>query len=208
MQKIDTFQSLQTAQEAPDDPLALFKAWLEEAEKSEPSDPNAMCLATTDAEGKPTARIMLLKAVDENGFVFYTNKESRKGNTLAANPYAALSFYWKTTGKQVRVEGTVSSVSDEEADAYYATRGRGSRIGAWASQQSRPLKDSTTLHERITEYEGQYAGQDHIPRPPHWSGYCVKPEHIEFWVQGEHRIHRRVLYTRTENVWHKMMLYP
>jgi len=190
------------------DPLELFSAWLSESAKTEPSDPNAMSLATVDADGKPSVRIVLLKDLDDRGFVFYTNRESRKGNALAANPVAALCFHWKSKRRQVRVEGTVELVSDEESDAYYATRPLGSRIGAWASQQSRPLGSMDTLSACVSEFEKKFQGLGHIPRPAHWGGYRVIPNTIEFWEEGLFRLHKRHLYTRSGDGWDMRMLYP
>jgi pyridoxamine 5'-phosphate oxidase len=198
---------LENAAGAPDDPLALFAAWMAEAEASEPSDPNAMCLSTIDPGGTPSSRIVLLKGLDARGFVFYTNTQSRKGRALAAHPAAALNFHWKSLDRQVRVEGTVAPVSAEEADAYFATRGRGSRIGAWASEQSRPLASREELAQRVKEIDEKYAGME-IPRPPHWSGYRVAPTHMEFWHQGTHRLHARIVYEKEGGGWSRVMLNP
>jgi pyridoxamine 5'-phosphate oxidase len=193
---------------APDDPLALFAAWLAEAEASEPSDPNAMCLSTIDPDGRPSSRIVLLKGLDALGFVFYTNTQSRKGRALAAHPAVALNFHWKSLDRQVRVEGAVAPVSAEEADAYFATRGRGSRIGAWASEQSRPLASREELAQRVAAIDEKYAGME-IPRPPHWSGYRVAPTHMEFWHQGTHRLHTRIVYKKEDSGgWSRVMLNP
>ena len=176
------------------DPFALFRAWMEEASRTEPSDPNAMTVATCTPDGAPSARIVLLKDVDAGGFVFYTNKQGRKGVELRANPRAALLFHWKTLGRQVRVEGTVEDVSDAEADAYYATRARISRLGAWASEQSRPLAGRDELERRVAELDARYPG-DAIPRPPHWSGFRVMPAAMEFWQDMPFRLHERRTYT-------------
>ena len=190
------------------DPFARFQEWMAEAEASEPSEPNAMTVATTDAAGRPAARTILLKGVDRRGFVFYTNKESRKSAELAANTHVALLFHWKSLGRQVRIEGSVEHVTDAEADAYFATRPRISRLGAWASIQSRPLPDRTTLERRLAEYEKLFPGED-IPRPPHWSGYRVLPRHFEFWQNMEFRLHDRTIYTRTaDDGWAIGKLYP
>ncbi len=214
MDNSETIKTLEQTGSAPKDPLKLFQDWLTEAEETEPNDPNAMCLATVGPNGMPSTRIMLLKGLDDRGFVFYTNKESRKGVALAANPVASLCFYWKGLAKQIRVEGTIEHVSDEEADIYYASRPRGSRIGAWASQQSRPLKSRDALTARIEKYEQEYEGQEDIPRPPYWGGYRLKPNMIEFWHAGGFRLHTRFVYTKKDDSeenngdWEKEMLFP
>ena len=189
------------------DPIALFSTWLTEAETTEPNDPNAMALATVNAAGQPAVRMVLLKGHDERGFVFYTNQESRKADDLRANARAGLLFHWKSLRRQVRVEGPVTPVSDAEADAYFATRGRISRLGAWASDQSRPLDARTTLEARLAEVTARFEGGD-VPRPPHWSGYRVTPEAIEFWQDGTHRLHDRHVFTRTGVSWSEGRLYP
>ena len=188
-------------------PFAEFKTWLDEASKSEPNDANAMALATVDAAGRPSARMVLLKGVDERGFVFYTNTESRKGCDLAANPVAALCFHWKSLRRQFRVEGKVERVTEAEADAYFATRPRLSQIGAWASDQSRPLATRADLQARLASYEARYPGED-IPRPPHWSGYRVVPRRIEFWQNMPFRLHDRTVYTRNDGGWTSGKLFP
>ena len=180
------------------DPFAKFQHWMTEAWTHEPDDANAMTLATATPDGTPSARIVLLKGVDARGFVFYTNKQSRKGEELAANPRAALLFHWKPLGRQVRIEGRVEHVTDAEADAYYASRARISRLGAWASDQSRALPERAELERRLAEYEANYPGDD-IPRPPHWSGYRVIPERFEFWQNMPFRLHDRTVYTRAAN---------
>jgi pyridoxamine 5'-phosphate oxidase len=190
-----------------DDPHALFEEWLAEAQLSEPNDPTAMALATADAEGRPSVRMVLLKGHDERGFVFYTNLGSRKGEDLAANPYAALLFHWKSLRRQVRVEGPVGSVTDEEADAYFATRARDSQLGAWASDQSRPLDRRDTFEARYQEMRNRFEGRD-VPRPPYWSGWRVVPERIEFWTDRAHRLHERRLFTRGADGWEEGLLYP
>jgi pyridoxamine 5'-phosphate oxidase len=178
-----------------------------EAEKSEPSDPNAMAVATSTPGGRPSVRAVLLKGVDERGFVFYTNKESRKGEELGANPHVALLFHWKSLGRQIRIEGTVEHVTDAEADAYYATRPRNSQLGAWASQQSRPLEDRATLEHRLAEAEQRFA--DEIPRPSYWSGYRVLPIRLEFWQDMPYRLHDRTVYTRPGiQGWEQSKLFP
>ena len=190
------------------DPHALFEEWLAEAQLSEPNDPTAMALATADAGGRPSVRMVLLKGHDERGFVFYTNRRSRKGAELAANPHAALLFHWKSLRRQVRVEGAVGSVGDPEADAYFATRARDSQLGAWASDQSLPLDARETFEARYQEMRARYEGRD-VPRPPHWSGYRVVPERIEFWNDRAHRLHERRLFTRLEGGgWSEGLLYP
>ncbi len=190
-----------------DDPVALFQAWMEEAARSEPNDPNAVCLATATPEGRPSARMVLLKDVDARGFVFYTNLESRKGRELTANPFAALCFHWKTLQRSVRVEGRVEQVSAEEADAYYASRPRGSRIGAWASRQSRPLESRFALEKAVAEYTMKF-GLGEIPRPAHWSGFRLLPDRIELWRDMPFRLHERRVFHRTATGWEMEMLYP
>ncbi len=172
------------------DPFARFQEWMTEAWAHEPEDANAMTLATAGPDGTPAARIVLLKGADQRGFVFYTNMESRKGEELAANARAALLFHWKPLGRQVRIEGRVERVTDAEADAYYATRPRISRLGAWASDQSRVLPDRAELERRLAENEARYPGED-IPRPPHWSGFRVIPARFEFWQNMPFRLHDR-----------------
>lgn len=193
----------------PSDPIAAFDDWLKEAVAGEPNDPNAMSLATVGPDGMPNARMVLLKGHDARGFVFYTNLDSQKGNELAANAKAALCFHWKSLHRQVRVQGPISSVSDEEADAYYASRGRQSRIGAWASKQSRALTDRAELEAAFAEIDAKYPGED-IPRPPNWSGRRITPLRIEFWQDGAHRLHDRLAFTRaTADVdWQTERLYP
>lgn len=189
------------------DPIARFSAWLAEAEASEPNDPNAMTLATVSANGQPSARMVLLKGLSSAGFVFYTNQQSRKADDLRASSRAALLFHWKTLRRQVRVEGPVTSVTEAEADAYFATRSRASRLGAWASDQSRPLADRATLEAALADVTARFDGQD-VPRPPHWSGYRVTPDAIEFWQDGAHRLHDREVYMRDGSTWTMHRLYP
>jgi len=194
------------------DPFAKFHEWMAAAEQSEPNDPNAMTVATATADGTPSARIVLLKGIDaaeteRRGFVFFTNRESRKGGELAANPRAALLFHWKTLGRQVRIEGGIEQASDAEADAYYATRVRVSRLGAWASDQSRPLASRAELERRLAEYEARYPGED-IPRPPYWGGYRLVPGYFEFWQNMPFRLHDRITYTRSDEGWTVGRLYP
>ena len=189
------------------DPHALFENWLAEASAHEPNDPNAMALATVDGQGQPSVRMVLLKGHDADGFVFYTNRQSRKAGDLAAVARAGLLFHWKSLRKQVRVDGPVEAVSDARADAYFATRGRLSQLGAWASDQSRPLPDRATLTARLAEVTARFDGRP-VPRPPHWSGYRVRPTTIEFWEDGDHRLHQRRVFARDPNGWCETLLYP
>ena len=186
---------------------ADFAAWLEDATASEPNDPNAVALATVDEGGLPDVRMVLLKGYDSAGFVFYTNYESTKGRELLSNMKAAMCFHWKSLRRQVRVRGPVEQVSTAEADAYYATRPRGSRIGAWASKQSRPLESRFALEKAVAEYTARYAIGE-IPRPAHWSGFRIVPDSIEFWHDRPFRLHDRVLFKRSGNGWEKTRLYP
>jgi pyridoxamine 5'-phosphate oxidase len=192
------------------EPIDRFKRLLADARSVDPSvlpEPTAFALATVGDDGQPSARILLLKGVDARGFVFYTNYESRKGRELLAHPQAAMVFHWQPLERQVRVEGTVDRVTDAEADAYFASRARGSQIGAWASQQSRPMSDPADLETRVAELERHYEGQP-VPRPPHWSGFRLVPNRIEFWHNMPSRLHDRDLYTRTASGWRIEKLYP
>jgi pyridoxamine 5'-phosphate oxidase len=190
-----------------EDPIATFEAWLAEATTSEPNDANAVCLATATPEGLPSARMVLLKGVDARGFVFYTNLESRKGTELSANPHAALCFHWKSLHRSVRVEGAVEPVSAEEADSYFASRARTSRLGAWASKQSRPLESRFALEKAVAEYGMKYAIGE-IPRPPHWSGFRIMPRRIELWRDMPFRLHERKVFHRDGEGWRLEMRYP
>ena len=189
------------------DPFLLFQEWFDEAERAGVVAPEAMTLATATADGAPSARMVLLKGADEDGFVFYTGYDSRKGAELAENPRAALVFYWQPVGKQVRVEGLVGRVSEAESAAYFATRPRGSQLAAWASQQSRPLASREELERRYAELEQEYEGRD-VPLPPQWGGYRLQPEVIEFWEHHENRLHDRVRYTRAREGWQTERLAP
>src|SRR5690349_10222782 len=190
------------------DPLALFEEWFAEARASEPDDPEAMALATADAEGHPSVRMVLLKGHGPDGFVFYTNEQSNKGRELAGRPEAALLFHWKSLRRQVRISGPVTRVADAEADAYFASRSRDSQLGAWASDQSRPLDGRETFEEQVAEMASRFEGGD-VPRPPHWGGFRVEPMRMEFWQDRAHRLHERRLFVADGNAgWSEGLLYP
>ena len=189
------------------DPLELFRLWLQAAEGSEADVANAMCVSTVGPSNRPSSRMVLLKDLGPTGFVFYTNTESRKGREIAHNPFAAANFHWKSLGRQVRIEGRLSLVSAAEADAYWATRPRGSQIAAWASEQSRPLDARATLEGRVVELEARFAGAP-VPRPDHWLGYALDPDMIEFWLNVANRLHDRIAFTRVSRGWRSERLNP
>jgi pyridoxamine 5'-phosphate oxidase len=189
------------------EPFALFAAWLKDAEASEINDPNAVALATVDADGLPNVRMVLLKGFDTRGFVFYTNFESQKGQEILGQKKAAMCFHWKSLRRQIRLRGEVEVVSDAEADEYYQSRPLGSRIGAWASKQSRPLEGRFALEKAVAEYTAKYA-LGNVPRPPHWSGFRIVPKSIEFWHDRKFRLHDRIEFRRDGETWSKVRMYP
>ena len=192
-----------------EDPFQLFKEWMEKAKKSEPNDPNAVALATSSKNNIPSVRMVLLKDFNENGFVFYTNLNSQKGNDLKENPYAAMCFHWKSLLRQIRIVGKISLVSNEVADEYYSSRAYESRIGAWASKQSQELKTRDELIKSIQDYKKKFNDKVNVPRPSHWSGWNLFPESIEFWLDGDNRIHERLKYTKNNSGnWTKSLLSP
>ena len=192
-----------------DDPIQLFTLWMDEAKKSEPNDPNALSLATSNKNGTPSVRMVLLKEFNQNGFVFYTNLNSQKGNELKENPNAGMCFHWKSLLRQVRISGTISQVEDKVADKYYNSRGYESRIGAWASKQSKELKNRSDLLNSIKEYKQKFNDENNVPRPNHWSGWKLSPIRIEFWLDGDSRIRERLNYTIDKNGnWIKSLLSP
>ena len=189
------------------DPIELFEQWLAEARAAEPNDPEAMAFATADAEGRPSVRMVLLRRAGPDGFGFFTNLDSRKGEELAANPHGALVIHWKSLRRQVRAEGPVEQVEDSEADEYFAGRSRDSQIGSWASDQSRPLESRAVFEQRYAELQARFEGQP-VPRPPRWSGFRLKPERVEFWSDRPHRLHERRLFVRDGDGWTEGLLYP
>ena len=192
-----------------EDPIHLFKVWMDEAKKSEPNDPNAVALATSNKNNLPSVRMVLLKDFNKNGFVFYTNLDSQKGNELKSNPKAAMCFHWKSLLRQIRISGSVSMVADKVADAYYNSRSYKSRIGAWASKQSKELDSRDELMVSIEKYKKKYSDENNVPRPTHWSGWNLSPSTIEFWLDGDSRIHERLKYTKdSSGNWIKSLLSP
>ena len=192
-----------------DDPIQLFKTWMDEAKKSEPNDPNAVSLATSNKNNFPSVRMVLLKDFSQNGFVFYTNLKSKKGNELKENPKVAMCFHWKSLLRQIRINGTVTQVADEVADKYYNSRSYESRIGAWASKQSEELINRDQLINSIKEYKNKYNEENKVPRPSHWSGWILSPLSIEFWLDGDNRMHERLKYTKASSgQWSKSLLSP
>ena len=189
-------------------PIVLFKKWFAVAEKSEINDPNALSLATSTSGGMPSVRMVLLKGLSEKGFVFYTNFNSKKGNDLKKNPKASMCFHWKSLRRQIRISGNAVVIDDKEADDYYNSRAYGSRIGAWASSQSQIMNKRKEFLDKIKEYENKYPDQKKVPRPPHWSGWRVEPENIEFWLEIKNRIHERLNYRKENGKWTKEILYP
>ena len=191
-----------------DDPIHLFQEWMEEAKKTEPNDPNAVALATSNQNNIPSVRMVLLKDFNKDGFVFYTNLNSQKGNELKENPYAAMCFHWKSLLRQIRIKGKISLVSNKVADEYYSSRGYESQIGAWASNQSEEIKTRDQLIKSINHYKKKFNDKTNVPRPDHWSGWILIPENIEFWLDGENRIHERLKYKFEQNKWDKFLLSP
>ena len=192
-----------------DDPIELFKVWMDEAKKSEPNDPNALSLATSNKDNLPSVRMVLLKEFSQKGFVFYTNLNSQKGNELKENPNAAMCFHWKSLLRQIRISGKITQVEDSVADQYYNSRGYDSRIGAWASKQSKELKNRDELENSINEFKKKFNDKNNVPRPDHWSGWNLSPIRIEFWLDGDSRIHERLNYTIDKSGnWIKSLLSP
>tara|TARA_B100000073_G_C23615635_1_gene526344 strand:- start:331 stop:957 length:627 start_codon:yes stop_codon:yes gene_type:complete len=192
-----------------ENPFKLFEEWFEEAKKSELNDPNALALATSNKEGAPSVRMVLLKGFSEKGFVFYTNLNSKKSGDIQSNPHASMCFHWKSLLRQIRIVGKINSVSDKDADEYYNSRAYGSRIGAWASKQSTVLDNRDQLYQAIKDFKKKYPDENNVPRPKHWSGWNLTPDEIEFWLDGENRIHERLKYTRDQTgSWNKSLLSP
>ena len=188
--------------------MPLFHAWYAEAAQAESYDHTAFALATADASGRPSVRMLLLKGADENGFAFYTNFNSRKAAEMKANPQASICFHWKTLRRQIRIGGPVTPLSDAEADAYVARRDHGSQVGAWASEQSSPMASAAELRERLAELQAQYPEGSEVPRPPHWSGWRLEPSEVEFWLHGDDRLHERLLYRKSDDSWERSLLHP
>ena len=191
-----------------DNPISLFKIWFDEAKNSELNDPNALSLATSDNMGVPSVRMVLLKSFDNKGFVFYTNLNSTKSKAIRDNPIVSMCFHWKSLLRQIRITGKASNVSDQEADEYYNSRSYGSRIGAWASKQSSILNNRKELNKEIEDYKSKFPNNDKVPRPSHWSGWRVNPSEIEFWLDGDNRIHERLKYIKDNESWKKILLSP
>ena len=191
-----------------DDPLELFKKWMSEAEKEEINDPNALSLATTNSKKEPSVRMVLLKGLSKKGFVFYTNLNSPKSIDLEENPKAAMCFHWKSLQRQIRAIGSITQVTDKEADSYFNSRPYESRIGAWASDQSKVMKKREDFLKKINEFKNKYKDKEDVPRPKHWSGWCLNPSAIEFWLGDQFRIHERLKYNKISNIWKKEILYP
>lgn len=190
-----------------DNPLKIFLGWYAEAEAKEPSDYNAVTLATANSDGRPAARVVLLKHADEQGFAFFTNFQSRKGQDLVSNPFAEMNFYWKSLEKQIRIAGPVVKTSSAESDAYFASRPRESQIGAWASSQTMPVDSYEDFQKRVQTIEADYHNRD-IPRPPHWGGFRLKPERMEFWIAMPHRLHKRFVFEKRQDGWDAQWLFP
>ena len=191
-----------------DDPFVVFKEWMSEAEKNEINDPNAVALATVNESNQPDVRMVLLKELNNNGFVFFTNLNSKKGTDLKKMPKASMCFHWKSLLRQVRVSGDISLISDKEADEYFNSRPYLSRIGAWSSDQSKPMETRDAFLKKIEEYKNKYTDQNNVPRPKHWSGFLLSPKKIEFWKDAEGRLHQRLEYSKDLNSWKKQILYP
>ena len=190
------------------DPIELFKIWISEAEKKEPNDPNAFSLATTNKNNEPSARMVLLKDFNQQGFVFYTNLNSPKSNDIKKTPKAEMCFHWKSLQRQIRIFGSVAQVSDKEADIYFSSRPYESRVGAWASDQSKVMNKREEFLKKINEFKNKYKDESNLPRPKHWSGWCLSPLSIEFWLGDKHRIHERLKYYKVSDIWKKEILYP
>ena len=191
-----------------DNPIELFKKWMLEAEKKEINDPNALSLSTVNEKNEPSTRIVLLKGVTSKSFIFYTNLNSPKSIDIKNNPKASMCFYWKSIKRQIRIFGSINEVSEKEADDYFRIRPYNSKIGAWASDQSKVMKDKKDLLKKIEEFKKKYQDEKNVPRPKYWSGWCLSPSYLEFWLEGEFRIHERLRYTKTTNSWKKEILYP